>query len=227
MRTIKTYLSLIILVCALQINAQVSVGIKAGVNFADADLTGLIPALTPSTDIFSGYTIGVIAEIPLGAEFSFRPELNYIQKGFSASQSINTEFLGMNIPLGIKANTRLNYIEMPLLLKYRYGNEKAGVYAIAGPGLGYATNGFAQPIITSIIDIKLPQVDIDFSSDTYNRLELSGNIGLGAEIAVGNGKFFTDLRYNKGFTNMLNDPIVDIRAKNQAFNFSAGFAYSF
>ncbi|MBK9254877.1 MAG: PorT family protein [Saprospiraceae bacterium] len=229
MRTIKTFFNIaVIMLLTLNINAQVTIGVKAGVNVADTEISGFIPSVTPEAHTNTGYTFGIVAEIPIEGSFSFRPELNLVQKGFSIRESMSTEIIGIPIPLGGRVNTRLNYIEMPLLLKYRYGNEKAGLYAIAGPGLGYATSGHIQPFATVIVDIRLPRVELDLSSDTYNRLEFTGHAGIGGELTVGNsGKIFSDVRYSYGFNNVLNDPIVNTKFKNQGLNISVGYAYKF
>lgn len=210
-----------------QSTAQVSLGIKTGANFADTRVEGIIGALTPEQTTFTGYTLGIIGELPIKSGLSFRPELNYIQKGFTVSQSFDVEVLGIEMPLGAKARTRINYIELPLLLKYAIGSDLAKAYFIAGPTLGYAANAELRPGASLLIDFNLPRVNINLNNDIYQRWEVSGTLGVGGEIKAGNGKIFADGRYNLGFTNMLDNPIVDLRIKNQGFNVSAGYAFTF
>jgi hypothetical protein len=210
-----------------QSTAQVSIGIKAGANFADTRVEGIIVALTPQQTTFTGYTLGIIGELTLKSGLSFRPELNFIQKGFTVSQSFDVEVLGIEMPLGAKARTRINYIELPLLLKYVIGSDLAKAYFIAGPTLGYAANAELRPVASLLIDFNLPRVNINLNNDFYQRWEISGTLGIGGEIKAGNGKIFADGRYNLGFTNMLDNPIVDLRIKNQGVNVSAGYAFTF
>ncbi len=209
------------------INAQISVGVKVGSNFADTRVNGLVQNLTPEQTVFTGFTAGIVGEVPVLGNLTFRPEFNYIQKGFTVSQSFDIELLGIDMPVGAKARTRINYLEMPLLLKYNIGNENVKAYVIAGPNVAYAANAHLRPIATLLIDFNLPRVNIDLSNDIYRRWELSGTLGAGGEIKAGNGKVFADARYNLGFTNMLNNPVVDLRIKNQGVNISAGYAYTF
>ena len=211
----------------LNVHAQISVGAKIGANFADTRVDGLLGNLAPEQTTFTGFTAGVMAEIPMIHALSFRPELNYIQKGFTVSQSFDVDLIGIDMEVGAKARTRINYVEMPLLLKYSIGTDAAKVYAIAGPSIAYAANAELNPVATFIVDFNLPSIPINLDNNIYNRWEISGVLGAGGEVKAGNGKVFADARYNLGFTNMLNNPIVDLRIKNQGFNVSAGYAYSF
>lgn len=211
----------------LNIQAQISVGAKIGANFADTRVDGLLGNLAPEQTTFTGFTAGVMAEIPMIHALSFRPELNYIQKGFTVSQSFDVDLIGIDMEVGAKARTRINYVEMPLLLKYSIGTDAAKVYAIAGPSIAYAANAELNPVATFIVDFNLPSIPINLDNNIYNRWEISGVLGAGGEVKAGNGKVFADARYNFGFTNMLNNPVVDLRIKNQGFNVSAGYAYSF
>jgi len=214
-------------VMMLNVNAQISVGAKVGANFADTRVDGLLGNLAPEQTTFTGFTAGVMAEIPMINALSFRPELNYIQKGFTVSQSFDVDLIGIDMEVGAKARTRINYVELPLLLKYSIGSDAAKVYAISGPSIAYAANAELNPVATFIVDFNLPSIPINLDNNIYNRWEISGILGAGGEVKAGNGKVFADARYNLGFTNMLNNPIVDLRIKNQGFNVSAGYAYSF
>ena len=208
----KRFFSIItLMVFFYQINAQISVGIKVGANIADSRVDGLIGNYAPEPTTFPGYTVGLTAELP----------------GFTVSQSFDVDVLGIEMPLGAKARTRINYLELPLLLKYSVGSELAKAYFIAGPNVAYAVNAELRPVASLLIDINLPRVNINLNNDIYQRWEISGVLGAGGEIKAGNGKLFADARYNLGFTNMLDNPLVDLRIKNQGFNVSAGYAHVF
>ena len=228
MKNLKKFSALFIaILCFNYINAQVSVGFKIGSNFADTRVNGLIQNLAPEQTVFTGFTTGIVVETYVLDNLSFRPELNYIQKGFTIAQSLDVELLGIDMPVGAKARTRINYVEIPLLLKYNIGTENAKAYIIAGPNVAYAVNAHLRPIATLLIDFNLPRINIDLSNEIYQRWELSGTLGAGGEVKAGKGKIFGDARYNIAFTNMLNNPIVDLRIKNQGINVSAGYAYMF
>ena len=210
-----------------KMNAQISVGVKIGANFADTRVSGVLGTFAPEQKVYTGFTAGIIAEIPMTSAISFRPELNFIQKGFQIRESFDVSVIGLDLPLGGSARTRLNYIEVPLLIKYSIGSEQAKFYAIAGPNVAYAANAELRPRATFIVDFNLPHIPINLDNDLYNRWEVSGVIGLGGEVKAGQGKIFMDGRYNLGFTSMLENPIVNLDIKNQGFNISAGYAYTF
>jgi hypothetical protein len=208
-----------------QINAQISVGVKTGVHFGDARIEGSANDFIPEMEMYSGFTTGVNVEIPMLNGFSFRPEINYVEKGFRTMAEIGiTE---IDIPVGAGIKTRLQYVEAPLLFKYSAGTEKAKFYAIAGPSFAYAADGFVRPVVRAIIDFNLPRQDLDLSNDIYRRWDISATGGLGGEWKAGNGKIFADMRYTYGFANVFDNPIIDVRLKNQGFSFSAGYAFNF
>ena len=156
-------------VMMLNVNAQISVGAKIGANFADTRVDGLLGNLAPEQTTFTGFTAGVMAEIPMINALSFRPELNYIQKGFTVSQSFDVDLIGIDMEVGAKARTRINYIELPLLLKYSIGSDAAKVYAIAGPSIAYAANAELNPVATFIVDFNLLSIPINLDNNIYKR----------------------------------------------------------
>jgi len=227
MKTVKLFFAIFGLFFFQQMQAQVAIGVKVGANLADANIKGISSSIIGEPNILPGFTAGVMAEIPMLNGFAFRPELNFIQKGFSVKRELNVDIFGFDLPLGGKANTRVNAIEMPLLIQYNIGNEKAGLYAIIGPNVSYGLNAHVRPIASFIIDYNLPRIDIDLDRDLYRRWEISGTAGVGGSFKAGDGKIFGDVRYTMGFSNLLDNPIVDVRIKNQAVNLSMGYAYQF
>ncbi len=228
MRSIKIItLAFVSLLSVIQINAQISIGGKIGANFADTDVNGVLGTFAPEQKVYTGFTAGIMAEIPILNGFSFRPELNFIQKGFQIKETFDVSVLGIDLPIGGSARTRLNYIEIPLLMKYSVGTDQAKFYAIAGPSIAYAANAELRPRATFILDFNLPHIPINLDNDIYNRWEVSGVLGLGGEVKAGHGKIFMDGRYNLGFTSMLDNPVINLDIKNQGFNISAGYAYTF
>lgn len=216
------------IIISVSSQAQVSIGVKTGVNFADTRVDGLLDNVLPDQTMYTGFTAGLIAEIPIQNGLSFRPELNYIQKGFITEANIyDLELLGIDIPIGAKAKTRFNYLEMPLLMKYSVGTESAKFYIIGGPNISYAANAHVRPVANLLINFNLPKINLNLDGDIYQRWELSGTLGAGGEFKAGHGKIFADARYTLGFTNMLDNPIIDVTSKNQGVNVSAGYAYTF
>ncbi len=229
MNKLKSILAAFILVGMTAVaNAQYAVGLKVGGNIANASISGISEQFLPEQLTYPGVVIGAMVEIPMLNGFSFRPELNYMQKGFTVRVSKDDlDILGVNFNVAGKNETRLNYLEVPLLFKYSYGNSLAKVYAVAGPTIGYALNGYTQQTASVIFDIRVNKSDLNLERDLFQRWELGVAAGLGGEIKAGHGKIFGDVRYDFGFNSIIQNLFVDFKAKNKGFNISAGYAYVF
>jgi len=208
-------------------NAQVNIGVKGGLNFSDAHAETFIDAVNDAPSTFTSFVVGGLAEIHINQNFSFQPEILYSRKGFTINEGTSFDLFGVNIPIGAKATTSISYVETPLLAKVKLGHGKAKIYGIAGPSIGYATSARIQPKVTLLIDFNLPEVNLDLSDNMYNRTDISGIIGGGAEYLTTTGKVFTDIRYQKSFSNILNNPIADIKVKNSGFQWTVGYSHAF
>jgi len=203
-------------------------GIKAGVQMSNISVNGLNLGLNfLEPQMSPGITAGVYAEMPVGKQTYFAPELNYVQKGFRVSEGVNVRVLGIPVPLGAEAITRLHYVEMPLLIKYKFGTPAVQGYVKAGPTLGYATSGTLITRVNSLIDFEVARVPLDLQGSLYNAFEVGAQAGIGAEFPAGKGKFFVDATFHHGLTDMLNEPVVDLRVKNRAVGLGVGYAMRF
>lgn len=204
--------------------AQTSIGFKGGFNYANVPEPSAVSGIVPDFKFVLGKSFAVVADIGVNDQFSFQPELAYTQKGFAIREGFDINLFDVPIPLGVKAVTKVNYIEAPLLAKYKFGNEKVGAYLLAGPTLGYATGGRFQTKAQILVDIKLVDQKLDLDNLGYERFEVGGTLGAGINFNTGNGgSFFIDARYTKGFTNVYDVPIVDLKLKNQGFGISVGY----
>ncbi len=204
--------------------AQTSIGFRAGLNYSNVPEPSVLDGIVPDFKFIVGPNIAAVADIAINDHFSFQPELAYIQKGFTIREGFDLNLFDVPIPLGVKATTKVNYIEAPLLAKYKFGNNKVSGYLMAGPTLGYATGGRFQTTAQILIDIRLVDKKLDLASLGYERFEVGGTIGAGVNFYNKNGgSFFIDARYTKGFTNVYDVPIVDLKLKNQGFGVSVGY----
>jgi hypothetical protein len=215
----------LVFMTSISVQAQV-IGIRLGGHIANTKTTGLISSLTPEMNNYSGWTAGVFTELPLNQVIAFRPEVNFTQKGFITPIETDIKLFDLDIPIGVTTKTRFNYVEAPLLLQYSPSQGTNGWYVFAGPSVGYLMHGEIRPVANAIIDINLPKFDIPLSSTT-DRFEVAGVAGLGIQAKVGQGKIFAEGRYQHGLTNVLKNPIVDVKVMNTGFSFAAGYAQSF
>jgi len=115
---------------ALTAQAQTkSFGILGGVDFSsfngsDADLSAAGFDKGSST----GFVGGLFATIPTGKSIVFEPELLYVNKG--ATYSLNVSGASGDL------NLNLNYIEVPVLLRYNF-KPSGGPYFLIGPDIAF------------------------------------------------------------------------------------------
>ncbi len=206
--------------------AQDELGLRIGGHYNNTSIEGIATSLTPDTKIFEGFTIGAYYNLQLLNGFSFSPGLNYTQKGFVIDEGLGVDFLAADLPLGIRLETKIDYIEIPALFRFTTNKGIGEFYFEAGPTLGYALDGEVRTKARAIVDINVATIDLDLKNDIYRRLELSGQVGVGAAVRAGAGKIFANVRYQHGFSDMIDNPTIDIKMKNNGVNFGVGYAFN-
>lgn len=215
--------ALFILVC-LALNAQqVSIGLKGGVNQSGLSLTNGLDQLAPDLDDITSFNFGAVAELAINENFAVQSELLFTQKGFGIRQGVDANLFNIPLPLGVSAETRINYIQTPLLAKVRFGNDQFKGFLTAGPSLGYATQGKLVTKANVLIDFRLTDTPINLDAINFNRFEIGGVIGAGLSFDTSVGELFVEARYNHGFTQLYNIPLVNETLRNRTVGLSAGF----
>ncbi|MEL6924396.1 MAG: porin family protein [Bacteroidota bacterium] len=202
-----------------------SIGFKIGVHRADVSVPSIQNSLNINPKTVDALEIGGFYELGLSDNFSIRPELSYIEKGFRLDEGVSFDIMNLPIPVGVEATTRVRYIQMPVLAKYAFGEGPARAYVMAGPSFGYAASANLQTKVNSIIDFNVSNTDINLNNDTYDRLDIAGMAGAGIEWNTGAGSLFAEARYAHSFTDLLNDPVVDLRLRNRGFGFAVGYKF--
>jgi hypothetical protein len=212
----------------LSIKAQTTIGFKIGGNTNFASISGVASSVMPDNTAYIGFSGGLEVGVPMDEKFTFKTGVNYIEKGFTLDQSTDVNLGGINVPLGAKVNTKINYVDVPVLLQYNLPiNSSIQAYAFAGPNVSYALSGAIQTKAQVLFDINVKKIPLDLSDDTYNRIDLGAAVGGGIAANIGSGQVFTDLKYNHSFTNSINDPIVDLGVKNRSINYQIGYRFAF
>jgi len=129
-------LSFVLLFCVTGLYAQL--GIKAGVNIANEMNSYSIPDIKAgfnSTNL-TGYQIGLIYQ------FQFKKSGLGVETGALLSQKGSTFSDSIHFEKVIKQGYReLNYLEIPLDLRYRFNLGLIAVYGFSGIYGGYELNG--------------------------------------------------------------------------------------
>ena len=213
------------LLTAFITNAQVSIGVKGGVSFNNVHATQALDNVLPNLSSVDAFSYGLVSEIEINENFAIQPELVYNKKGFGYKLGTDVDLFGINVPLGVTAETQINYLDVPLLAKYKFSGEGISAYVTAGPTIGYAVDGQLVTRANALIDFNLSQTPINLEAINFQRLEVSGTVGAGLELKTTMGKVFVDGRYNHGFTQLYDIPLVNERLSNRGFSLQAGVMF--
>ena len=223
----KIILAIVGLSLTISLQAQIQLGTKASVLYSTAKINGIADNVL-NQSLQDAFDVSLYATIPVAKNFNIQPEISYNKKGFEVGQSIDLNLFDIELPLGVAAVTEIDYIQVPVLGRIQFENEKGGAYFLAGPSLAFATKGQLRTKVSSIIDINLTNTEIDMSNPDYNRFEFAGVLGTGAFLSIGNNaNAFAEFKYHHGLSNILNDPIIDLEIKNRAFSIGAGIQFGF
>jgi hypothetical protein len=166
---------------------KVSGPIAAGLD----DVVNLTGGLV-TTAAVSGVYAGGFANIAISNHWSVEPGLYYTSKGYQLGGSYTLK----NIPLlstGASTQLRVNYIDMPVLIKANYN----GLQVFAGPQLSYRTHASLHTR-ASIVGFNLYNHKTDVSA-LFNPLDVALTGGVGYQFA--NGLRLT-AAYERGLTNI-------------------------
>lgn len=161
---------------SLQAQSETRVGIRGGVLFSNQDFKN--GGLDINSKAKLGLDLALVADFPVGEVLNISPELHWLQKG-SKIEDIQ----------GNDLTYTLNYIEIPVLLKLKFGGTDVGFSVFGGPSFGYLLDG-----------------NDNITLNDYKKIE----IGLHAGAAVALGPLVIDLRYLFGVSN-ISDTEIDVK----------------
>lgn len=160
--------------------AQVGLGLHAGVNVAsisrNPDALSVSPLAAKAGFVFSG-----ILDVRLTDLLYFQPGLSYTQKGYTQTFS------------DITVTFALDYLEIPVLLKTKFGKDELKPYLFAGPNIGFnlSAQGSAPNVAAS--DIK----------EFVEPLDVALEFGGGIEVVVApKVNLLFDVRYALGLSDI-------------------------
>ena len=170
-----------------------------------------------------GIIVGVAAEIPLiGETLALQPELLFHQKGFKFDDPGDGEYTE-------EGSATLNYLELPVLAKIKFGK----FYAIAGPSFSYGIGGKYKSTLHDLTqgttdesssNIKFKERPDNYQGDDVfldNAFDMGVQLGVGMKISV----IVIDLRYGMGLTNLYDKPDgspYDYKSKNGSVQLTVG-----
>lgn len=232
----KLFLSIAIAaVATLGANAQIVFGAQLGANLAtlksEFSSGGTTNKETGKTKI--GFIAGVVANIPFSSSLSFRPELNFIQKG-GKFNSTETNF---GVTTVSKEELTLNFIEIPLNIVYSMPAGPGRFCVGAGPNISFGLSGKDKYSYTSSgggfpTQTTSGSDKIKFDGKKYADLPPSDNdihlkaLDFGANALVGyklDMGVFLNIGYTFGFSNI--NPNPNSSLKTGGLSLKIGFAF--
>jgi hypothetical protein len=213
------------LVAATASLAQVQIGIRGGLNWGTVSEPSLMQNLPIQPELSPGPMGGLFLDVPLSERVSFRPEANFIQKGFLLREGTDIDLGFINLPIGARVAYQTQSVQAAPLLKINLANGPVQPYLIAGPAISYAVDGRIRTRATALFTTRNMDVDLDFGN-TLNPWDFSGIGGLGIAANAGAGKIFVEARYEYGFTRQLQVPLVNLPVRNRGIGVSVGYAFT-
>jgi hypothetical protein len=178
-------------------------GLKAGVNFANVyDEEGNDFVANGRTGFFAGAFVSV----PFSQMLGLQPEVNYSQKGYTASQSV------LGVPFEYERTT--SYLDIPLLLQIK---PHKNFTILVGPQFSYLLD--TKDELKGVFEFV---EDEEITEDNYKKNIIGGVIGFEANWK---GLLFT-ARGNFDFTESDEEGnTFSPRYKNQVFQLGLGYTF--
>jgi len=181
--------ALFLVIGATSSKGQVNLGMRMGVNSAAAAIH-----LSYGDSYYTGARAGLIAgiamEFGLFGPVSVQFEPQYAQKGYKLQE----DYLGN--PLTVVG--KLDYVEMPVLLKGTWRIGRVRAYAFCGPNPGFRSSAQVAQMFPDSTEIS----SVNYSVKDFD-LALDAGVGLGFLVNP-TTTFVADVRYSHGLVNVDN-----------------------
>ena len=210
----KVILSLAIVAISTMSFAQ-TIGVQVGGNLASTSYkTDNSGGATLSTKSKLGFIIGVVGEVPIASSLSFRPELNFIQKGLKLTQGTS------------EATSTLNYLELPLNIVYNTEAGSGKFFFGAGPSIGFGLSGTDKSTEGSNVTSTGVKFDGKTDAEANDNKDHLKAIDFGFNLLAGY-KFENGLFANIGYAFGLNNisPENGVSQKNSGLCLKVGYMF--
>lgn len=221
----KTFIALLLTCFVLTSYGQdekIAIGLRGGLNIASISNTGSASAS------FGGYGssvkyksrlaphFGVYSEIKFNDFISLQPEVLFSMKGYKYESSSS----GGGSSSEYTLDAGLNYIDIPLQLRFNFGK---GFHLLGGPSFSILMSAKAKSESTvtsggSTVTTK----ETDTDKEGLNTMDVGVYIGVGYQLDMG---LNFAIRWARGFSNLYEDDgsTVTIHQSNNVFQFTVGY----
>jgi len=209
-----------LLFCLLAIPAPAQplhFGLQGGVNSSSfRGDTGVLTSGIESASLQrrTSFQLGVAFMADLSDRFSLQTEALYIQKGAVVNGSL---FGGLVTQVPVTATYRFAYVQVPLLLKFRFPNDSPITpFVQAGPSAALRTAAGVESSVSGTGQIR--------RFDSVGRFDLGGAFGGGIRYSLAESALLLDLRYTPGLLDISLAENMDLRT--DTFMLSLGYLFT-
>ena len=200
MKKLLKFILIIVFFSSISDNAlaqlSINTGLKGGLNFANFSLD---PKSIYDYSYYSGIVAGFYLEVDIWGPIGFQGELLFSQKG--AKFNTNTE----------EVTVSLNYIEIPILLKYSIP---------LGPTLSFDIQG--GPYFGQKLSEKWRGFSYKPEQDFFKNSDYGITLGVGVKFNALFNYIYIDTRYSKGLADISLDN-GEVKNKNMVIIAGIGF----
>jgi hypothetical protein len=153
-----------------------------------------------------GLVAGAFVTWPIGERFGIQVEALYTQKGAAFDES------------GVTGTTKLDYVEVPLLLVASTPPDRPGGTSLqffGGPAVAFKVSAKGSGSFQG------QTVDVDIPDDVIEKVDLGVVVGAGVTF----GRLSIEGRYTIGLANVNGDTSDATEVKNRSLGILAGFRF--
>lgn len=201
----------------------VRLGILGGINLANQSSSkDLFPANNPKS-FHIGSIFGAMAELSFERNWSIQVEPRFIQKGTNFGNITVTRT--NPIPSGTTdAMFRLNYFELPLLIKAKFEEPNFNPFVLGGPTFGFINSAKVEAPGTHVLS-RPGTSTLDIEGDVSS-LEVGLEIGGGVEFALTPTLgLLVMARYSQGLLDVYSNPIIP-STKSYGISITTGLLFN-
>ena len=208
--------------------SQVDLGFSTGLNVSNIHIAGASNDFLPKRNFIATFRPALTVNIALDERFSIYTGVATEARGFDVSVGTDLGFLGVDLPIGVTAETRISYLEVPLNIRYNITNASGKVkpWVAAGANLGYAYSGEIRTVANVLFDINLMKTPINLQNDNIRRFDVAPNITAGMDIPYKRGNFTLSVGYEHSVQNFLENTLVGVEARHYGFTPSIGYSHT-
>ncbi len=215
-RSLGFFFMCFIVTLASKAEVGVSVGARAGFNIAH--LRKFTPPDGYKKRVNLGSDIAAVLRVDFNKYIGLQTELNFTQKGQGWKRSEDSA----------KYNAKFvaNYIQFPVLVVARVGNEKVKGVFFLGPYFAYWTGGYTQNSVSIDKQSKNATTQKYVFTNKDMRFDVGLTTGAGANFKVGKGWIEVAARHNLGMMSTTKKNSGLTKTFNCNFNLSVGYLYT-